>query len=270
MENGLEKKQSVLGDLSVRLLSYAQMKGKTIARIGDFTRVLGISKNQERNLLSRLAQSGFIIRLRRGVYLLPERIPSGGRYNPGTAYILEKLFEDLEGQYQLCGPSCFNYYRFDEQIPNMWHVYNNKISGARTIAERSFVFIKVEDRRLGSFEHVHTDSGIALVYSSKLRTLVDAVYDWWRFQSIPRAYRWIQDTCTDKNTADDLIDITVRYGNQSTIRRIGFILEKRTGIETNLGKLTGSLTSERSLIPLVPGDDSRGKTDTKWGIIQNE
>jgi len=82
------------------------MKGKTIARTGDFTGVLGISKNQERNLLSRLAQSGFIIRLRRGVYLLPEKIPSEGSYNPGTAYILEKLFEDLEGRYQLCGPAC--------------------------------------------------------------------------------------------------------------------------------------------------------------------
>lgn len=143
MENRLEEKQSVLGDLSVRLLSYAQMKGKTIARIGDFTRVLGISKNQERNLLSRLAQSGFIIRLRRGVYLLPEKIPSGGSYNPGTAYILEKLFEGLEGRYQLCGPECFNFYGFDEQIPNMWHVYNNKISGIRSIAERSRVFFKV-------------------------------------------------------------------------------------------------------------------------------
>jgi predicted transcriptional regulator of viral defense system len=175
MENRLEKKQSVLGDLSVRLLSYAQMKGKTIARIGDFTRVLGISKNQERNLLSRLAQSGFIIRLRRGVYLLPEKIPSGGSYNPGTAYILEKLFEDLEGRYQLCGPACFNFYGFDEQIPNMWHVYNNKISGTRSIAERSFVFIKVEERRLGSVEQVNTDSGSAFVYSSKLRSLVDAV-----------------------------------------------------------------------------------------------
>ncbi len=53
MGNGLEKRQSVLGDLSVRLLSYVQMKGKTIARIGDFTRILGKSKNQERNLLSR-------------------------------------------------------------------------------------------------------------------------------------------------------------------------------------------------------------------------
>jgi predicted transcriptional regulator of viral defense system len=149
-------------------------------------------------------------------------------------------------------------------------VYNNKISGTRSIAERSFVFIKVEERRLGSVEQVNTVSGSALVYSSKLRSLVDAVYDWWRFQSLPRAYRWIQETCTDKNTADELIDLTIRYGNQSTIRRIGFIIERRTGIETNLDKLITSLTSERSLRPLVPGGDARGKTDTKWGIIQNE
>ena len=270
MGNGLEVRQSVLGDLSVRLLSYAQMKRKTIARTGDFTRVLGISKTQERNLLSRLAQSGFILRLRRGVYLIPERIPSGGRYNPGTAYILDKLFENLEGRYQLCGPSCFNFYGFDEQIPNIWYVYNNKISGTRTLAERSFVFIKVEDVRLGSVEQVETGPGSTLIYTSKLRTLVDAVYDWWRFQSLPRAYSWIQDTCKEKKTVDELIDLTIRFGNQSTIRRIGFILEKRTIVDTNLEKLSRSLTSGRSLIPLVPEGDTKGKTDTRWGIIQND
>lgn len=270
MENGLEEKQSVLGDLSIRLLSYAQMKGKTIARTGDFRRVLGISTTQERKLLSRLAQSGFIIRLKRGVYLIPERIPSGGRYNPGTAYILEKLFEELEGKYQLCGPVCFNLYGFDDQVPNVWHVYNNKISGLRIIADRSLLFIKVDDVRLGSVERIDTDSGSVLPYSSKLRTILDAVYDWWRFNSLPRAYRWIQDTCTDKNIVDEFVNLTIRFGNQSTIRRIGFILEKIEADETNLNKLTRSLTSKSSLIPLIPGNDTKGKTDKKWGIIQNE
>lgn len=269
MENGLKEKQSVLGDLSIRLLSYAQMKQITIARTGDFTYALRINRTQERNLLSRLAKSGFIIRLRRGVYLIPNQIPSGGRYNPGTAYILEKLFEDLEGQYQLCGPSCFNLYGFDEQIPNVWHIYNNKISDTRTIAGRNFVFIKVQNKRLGSVKHIDTDSGSTLIYSSKLRTLVDAVYDWWRFQSIPRAYQWIQETCKDKNTIDEFIDLTIRFGNQSTIRRIGFILEKKASAKSNLDRLACSLTSSRSLIPLIPESENKGKTDAKWGIIQN-
>ena len=107
------------------------MKGKTIARTGDFTGVLGISKNQERNLLSRLAQSGFIIRLRRGVYLLPEKIPSGGSYNPGTAYILDKLFEDLEGRYQLCGPACFNFYGFGKCSRVFFKAFREPIDGYR-------------------------------------------------------------------------------------------------------------------------------------------
>ena len=30
------------------------------------------------------------------------------------------------------------------------------------------------------------------MYSSRARTLVDAVYDWSRFGSLPRAYEWVR------------------------------------------------------------------------------
>ena len=51
---------------------------------------------------------------------------------------------------------------------------------------------------------------------------MDAVYDWSRFNSLPRAYEWIRMELASKRvTAAELAASTIKYGNQGTIRRIG-------------------------------------------------
>ena len=52
--------------------------------------------------------------------------------------------------------------------------------------------IKLTDARLGETEVVQTPDGIEVAYSSRARSLVDAVYDWSRFNSLPRGYGWIR------------------------------------------------------------------------------
>ena len=98
-----------LGNLSTRFFAYVQLKKKDIVRTGELAPVLGITRSQERDMLRRLAGSGWIVRLKRGVYLAPSRIPAGGKYSPGTALILQKLMEEKDGKYQMCGPSAFDF-----------------------------------------------------------------------------------------------------------------------------------------------------------------
>lgn len=48
--------------------------------------------------------------------------------------------------------------------------------------------------------------GEKAVCGSRTRTLVDAVYDWSRFNGIPRAYRWIREEMRRKRvTAAELV-----------------------------------------------------------------
>ena len=72
-----------LGGLSTKLFAYMQLKKKEILRIGELSSILQITRSQELDLLRRLSGSGWIVRLKRGLYLVPPRIPSGGRYSPG-------------------------------------------------------------------------------------------------------------------------------------------------------------------------------------------
>lgn len=260
-----------LGRYEAQLLAYVQMRNMRTLRIGDLTEPFRISAKQERELLSRMARAGMVARVRRGLYLVPPRLPLGGKWSPGEILALNTLIEDRGGRYQICGLNAFNRYGFDEQIPNCVYAYNNRISGERTVGPVALTLIKVADDRLGDTETVETREDGTAVYSSRVRALVDAVYDWSRFNSLPRAYEWIRKDLTAKKVrAAELVRVTLRYGDKGTIRRMGVLLE-REGVSTALlRKLEGALKPSAGLVPWIPGYPKRGTVNRRWGVVVND
>jgi predicted transcriptional regulator of viral defense system len=266
----MRNKEIALGPLEIQLFAYTQMRGKVLVRTGELTNILGISKKQEWELLSRMARTRLIIRLTRGVYLVPSRVPPGGKYGADQYLVLEKLMEVLNGQYQVSGPNAFNFYGFSDQVPNRVYVYNNRIYGERRIGNLQFSFIKTSDSRLGGTSAFKTETGSKAIMASKTRTLLDAVYDWSRFNTIPRAYRWIAGGLKkDESLAEDLIRMAIKYGNQGTNRRLGYLLETLGVDRKLLDKLKRKLRSSRSLFPWVPGGPATGSVNRDWGLIIN-
>ena len=259
-----------LGNLSSRFFAYVQLRKKDTVRTGELSPILGITESQERDLLRRLSRSGWIVRLKRGIYLVPPRIPAGGKYSPGAALILQKLMEERNGKYQICGPTAFNFYGLDDQIPSVTYVYNNRISGSRMIGNLSFQFIRVADVRLGATNAVRTREGVEITYSSKDRTLMDAVYDWSRFNSLPQGYEWIRgEIKKNPNLSSDLVNVTAQFGNQATVRRIGYLLETLIQPSRIINRLQRQLSDSKALIPWIPGRSAKGTVNRKWGIIVN-
>lgn len=270
MRNRLKPTRPQLGSLSSQFFAYVQLKKLDIVRTGEIAPILDISASQERDLYRRLSDSGWILRLKRGVYLVPPRIPAGGKYSPGVALTLQKLMEVEKGRYQICGPTAFNFYGLDDQIPNVTYLYNNRISGNRQIGSLSFQFIKVAEDRLGSINFVRTREGVDVLYSSKTRTLMDAVYDWSRFNGLPRGYKWIKGAIKNEaELASKLIEVTAKYGNMATIRRIGYLLDTLVSDPNMMNQLQSKLSTSNSLIPLMPGRSAKGIINRKWGIIIN-
>jgi predicted transcriptional regulator of viral defense system len=260
-----------LGQIEALFFSYIQLRGLTAIRTGDLIAPLRLTAIQERKLLSRLAKAGLIIRVRRGLYLAPPRLPLGGRWSPEEALVLNTLMAEKDGRYQICGPNAFNRYGFDEQIPNRIYAYNNRLSGERAVGNVAFVFIKVADERLGGTDSARTAEGRIAVYASRTRTLVDAVYDWSRFNSLPRGYAWIRrELAEGRVSADELLKTTLRYGDMGTIRRVGALLERERADEGQLGKLARALKPTSSLIPWIPTRPKRGTVSRRWGVVCNE
>ncbi len=253
------------------LLAYVQLRKLRVVRTGELTSPLRLSPDQERELFRRLARGGLIARVRKGLYLVPPQLPLGGKWSPDEILAINTLMEDLNGRYQISGPNAFNRYGFDEQIPNRVYIYNNRLSGERSIGTVALTLIKVADERLGNTEKFEASDGQTAVYSSRTRTLVDAVYDWSRFNSLPRAYEWIRrELATKRVNQDELVKITLRYGNASTIRRIGVLLERAGAEERLLRRLERPLKRTTSFIPWIPNKPKRGSVNRRWGVVFNE
>ncbi len=253
------------------LVAYAQLRRLRVVRTGDLIGPLQLSRDQERELFRRMARGGLIARVRPGLYLVPSQLPLGGKWSPDEILALNTLIEDKNGRYQICGPNAFSRYGFDEQIPTRVYAYNNRLSGERVISTVALTLIKVTDARLGSTEKFKTAEGQTALYSSRVRTLVDAVYDWKRFNGLPRAYGWIRREMAAKRVnQDELLKVTLRYGNVSTIRRIGALLEREGVEEDRLRKLERLLKPTTSLISWIPNRPKRGRVNRRWGVVFNE
>lgn len=260
-----------LGNLERQLFAYAQLRNLRELRTGDLTAPLQISSKQERELLSRLAKAGLIAQIRRGLYLVPPRLPLGGTWNPSEILALNSVIEDKQGKYQICGPNAFNRYGFIDQIPIQVYAYNNRISGQKSVGKVILNLIRVDESRLGDTEESTTKEGWIAVYSSRVRTLVDAVYDWSRFNSLPRAFNWIRSDLADERVSiEELIRVTLQYGNISTIRRIGALLDRESMSEDLLRKLERAIDPSKSLIAWDPSRSKRGEGDKRWGVVWNE
>jgi predicted transcriptional regulator of viral defense system len=184
--------------------------------------------------------------------------------------MLEKLMEVLKGRYQISGPNAFNYYGFSEQIPNRVYVYNNRIYGDRKIGSRQFSFIKTDDSRLGDTIVLKTGTGSKGIMVSKARALLDGVYDWSRFNTIPKAYQWIiEEVKKDKTFAKDLVKMAVKYGNQGTRRRLGYLLENLGISRDVVNRLRRELRVSKSLFLWVPNRSATGPVNYDWGLIIN-
>jgi predicted transcriptional regulator of viral defense system len=178
--------------------------------------------------------------------------------------------EVMKGQYQISGPNAFNFYGFDDQIPSRIYVYNNKIFGEKEIGGTDFVFVKTDAKRMGSTKSLKTPDDIDTVMVSKTRALVDAVYDWTRFNTLPRAYGWIAATLQkEPGITGNLIDDTLKYSNKGTTKRIGYLLAQLSISNDQLSELKRGFTSSKSLIPWIPGLVAKGSVNKEWGLIVN-
>lgn len=252
-------------------LAYAQMRKLRVVRMGELTGPLQLRPDQERELFRRMARGRLIARVRPGLYLVPPQLPLGGAWTPSEALALNTLMEDRQGRYQICGPNAFSRYGFEEQIPNRIYVYNNRISGERSIGTIELTLIKVGDELLGDTDVDIMPDGDRLVFASRVRTLVDAVYDWSRFNSLPRGYSWIRRELAAKRVSvAELVRVTLKYGDVGTIRRMGVLLEREGATQALLRKLKRALAPSTSLIPWIPRSPKRGAANRHWGVVEND
>jgi len=266
----MQNKNPELGPLGAKFFAYAQMHRLDIVRLGEIQKPLDISPLQERRLLERLNRDGFVFRLQRGVYIVPEKITAGGFWHPNDYLIVVKYMELHKAHYYIGGLTAFNRHGFSTQVPNQLTVYNDKISGVKKFGKFVIRFIKTAKNRITSFDKLPIPSHQQTINIANLpRTILDAINNWKRYQMLPEAYIWLRKHYSNKKFLQNFIRLTTQSANNNTMRRIGFYLEQLGVDDDILLPILKKLKPTKAWILLIPNNNRRGKTSKKWGIINN-
>ena len=262
----------MLGPLEMQFFAWTQLENKEQVRTGDFAKVKGLSAKQEADLLYNLSSSGVIVKLWRGLYLVPPKIPLGGSWSPSPYLIISKYMRNLDAKFQISGPALFNLYGYSDQVSAWFTIYNNRISKKLYILQYHLDFVKVIKKRLGDVTK-RSPYGVkksepALVSSAE-QALLDAVYDYKKYGTLPKAYDWIAVAVQDKKiNPEKLVSIVIRYGNTMSQKRIGWVLDKLKVPEKIINRLKKRIPKTSFLVPLNP-KNNLGSINKKWGVIEN-
>ena len=196
-------KSTMLGPMEVQFFAWTQLENKDQVQTGDLVKAMNLSPKQEANLLYNLSSSGFIVKLWRGFYLIPKKIPSKGFWSPSPYLVISKYMENAGAtKFHISGPAVFNKYGYTDQLSSWFTVYNNKISKKMYILQYHLDFIKVVSSRLGTVKKIksYANDGkfVWVRYSSPEQAILDTVYDYKKFGTLPKAYDWIANSLRNK------------------------------------------------------------------------
>lgn len=267
----MKRKMAEFGPLVSQLLSWSQMTSQQQVTTALVAETLRIPLGRTSRLLDRMTRDGIAIQLARGLYLLPEKLPPGGRWQPSLETAIWFYLQAKGASWQETGLSAFNRYGLSEQVANTATVYNDKVSGRRRFGKLDAVFIKVGKERLGDFLEEDTTPGKPekRIIGTLARTVFDAIYDYDRFGALPKAYGWIEARKDENKFLRELVRCAVKYGNIASRRRIGWLLERMGVAEGYWKPLKASLKKSSAFIPVDPTRPARGATNPIWGVVEN-
>ena len=262
----------MLGPLEMQFFAWTQLENKEQVKTGDFAKVKSLSTKQEADLLYNLSSSGVIVKLWRGLYLVPPKIPLGGRWSPSPYLVISKYMRNVGAKFQISGPAIFNLYGYSDQVSAWFTVYNNKISKRLYILQYRLDFAKVIKKRLGAVKkkapYGVKKSEPALISSAE-QALIDAVYDYKKYGTLPEAYNWIAIAIQNKKISPEkLVDATIKYGNTMSQKRIGWTLDELKVPQKIIIRLKNKIPKTNFLAPLDPKNNV-GSINKKWGVIEN-
>jgi predicted transcriptional regulator of viral defense system len=260
-----------LNSLEGRLIAWAQMTEVACATTEQIEAALRLSQTTARKLLSSLAGRGLILQLQRGLYLIPDKLPPSGRWQPPAELAVWHYMRFKSASWQETGPAAFQHYGLSTQLSNQLMVYNDQVSGKRCFGRLEVRFIKTPKKRLG-----HTQSVPLPAYPMAERRLgtlprvvFDAIYDDRRFATLPRAYGWIAERKTDNAFLVELVNCALEHGNVATQRRLGWALDLHGAKENHWQRLKRAIKPTSSYIPVDPRRPAQGRINKRWGVLDN-
>jgi len=232
----------------------------------QFDKWFGFNEALRKQVIFRLKKKGVLVAIKRGVYFYSplESGPAGSNINE---FLIPQVFFP-KGNYYVGYSTMYNYYGFSDQLFQVMYILNTSLQREKTIGGIRFKMVKISPERLYGTRKIRVKNA-EVVVSDRERTLVDLIYYAGPVGGMKRAFEILEEDVRGNRTdTAKLIKYTLEFPNISTVKRIGFILEKVALSERKLMPLL-KFVKRTSLIGLYPSKSRKGKINKRWMVIEN-
>ena len=256
----INKYRKSLSDKEARILSDLSYKGKTIFSLEDI-REYNVNP---KNLIYNLTRKNWILRLKKGVYLIAplEAGELGARSHTVHSFVIAS---HLVEPYYISHWSALNYHGLTEQTPPAVYIASTKPRNGRRILDTDFVFVAIAKHKMFGVEEIKIEDNVVNI-STPEKTVVDCLDHPEHCGGIVEVARVI---FFEHKSLDfkEMVNMAKRMRNGAILKRLGYLLEtlKLESYSEILGYPKLSKGYAR-LDTKLPGE---GRINERWRIIVN-
>jgi len=268
-DNGINMKNNTMRNLSSReteIIARLAYEKAAVVTAGQFDRYFKFPSLLRNKIISRLTKKGVLKAIKRGVYFFSplESGPAGSSINE---FLIPPVFFP-KGNYYIGYSSMYNYYGLTDQLFQVIYILNTSMQKEKAIGSMRFRMVKISPKRMYGLEKIRVKDADVIV-SDRERTLVDLVYFPEPVGGMKKAFEILKEQVGgNKVDKAKLIKYALKFPDNSTIKRIGYILEKASLSGRKLAPLLKAV-KKTSLINLYPSKSRKGKINKKWMVIEN-
>jgi predicted transcriptional regulator of viral defense system len=259
IRQGLSKRESLL-------LTTLAGRGKKTFTLQDIVAELGSSHSSAKELAKSLARKKWIIKIRRGIYLIvPLSAGTDSKYTEHEFLIASRLISP----YYIGYWSALNFYNMTEQTPLTVFVATTKRPEgrrSRIILDTNYRFITVNKKKFFGFSPVSIGTDTVNI-SDREKAIADALDHPEYCGGIAEVAKCLWNT-RESISIQKIVNYARKMGNMTIIKRLGFLLDA-LDIKTEevYPRMRNMISSGMSI--LDPTVRQRGSYNTKWKLIVN-
>ena len=255
-----------LGPKETEVIARLSYEKASIIALEQFGKWFKFDESLRKQIIFRLKKKGILTAIKRGVYFYSplESGPAGSNINE---FLVPPVFFP-KGNYYIGYSSMYNYYGFTDQLFQVMYILNTSLQREKAIGSMRFKMVKISLKRMYGLEKIRVKDAEVMV-SDRERTLVDLVYLPEPVGGMKKAFEILKEQVKGRKIdSGKLIRYALKFPDNATIKRIGYVFEKAGLSNKKLMPLLKA-AKKTSLINLYPSKSRKGNINKKWMVIEN-
>jgi predicted transcriptional regulator of viral defense system len=258
-----------LGDSEARLLLTLASRGKQVFTTRDAGAVLGGARHRVNKLLARLSDKRWLLRLRRGLYLiLPFEAGVEGTYSVHPF----RIVPHLATPHALAYWTALSYYDYTEQMPGTIFVATTAepASGELTIGELglTYRFVTLVSYKFFGHRPIWIE-GQEVTITDRAKTVLDCLDHPEYCGGVVEAAKGLHEGLSQGHfSPQKLTEYAERMKNRTILKRMGYLAELlELPVADEIERWQALLSTGYSLLDPLAGD--HGPHDSRWRLRLN-